>query len=111
VEVTLKIKPTTLKFPKTLAGTGAPSKTKKVKVSNPKGSKKHPGAAVQIEMISDTAPFKQTNNCPASLAAGASCTITVAFSPSGPGVQNGTLTITDTATGGMQTVRESGMGK
>jgi len=80
-------------------------------VSNPKGNKKHPGSAVQIEMISDTAPFKQTNNCQPSLAAGASCTITVTFDPNAPGLQSGTLTITDTAVGGTQTVRETGTGK
>lgn len=82
-----------------------------VKVSNPKASKKHPGLPVSIEMISDPSAFKQTNNCQASLAAGASCAITVTFAPSSAGQQSGTLMITDNANGGTQRVPVSGTGK
>jgi hypothetical protein len=111
VSVTLKIKPKALKFPKTMVGT--PSKPKTVKVSNPKGKKKHPGLPVLIEMLSDAGPgvFMQTNNCPASLAAGSSCSISVTFTPSAATKQTGTLTITDNANGGMQSVPLSGTGK
>ena len=109
VPVTLKIKPKVLKFPKTTVGTT--SKPKKVKVSNPKSSKKHMGHPVLIEMISDPDVFKQTNNCPASLAAGSSCTISVTFTPSAATKQTGTLTITDNANGSMQKVPLSGPGK
>jgi len=114
VPVTLKIKPKALKFPKTTVGTH--SKPKTVKVSNPKGKKKHPGIAVQIEMISDPGVFTQTNNCPiwpaSGLAAGTSCSISVTFTPSAPPTtQTGTLTITDNAHGSMQTVHLSGAGK
>ena len=109
--MTLRIKPKALKFPKTTVGT--PSKPKTVKVSNPKGKKKHPGLPVLIEMISDAGPgvFMQTNNCPASLGAGASCSISVTFTPSAAGKQTGTLTITDNGKGGMQHVPLSGAGK
>jgi hypothetical protein len=111
VAVTLKIKPKSLKFSKTTVGT--PSKPKTVKVSNPKGKKKHPGLPVLIEMVSDAGPgvFMQTNNCPASLAAGASCSISVTFKPSAATKQTGTLTITDNGNGGMQQVLLSGTGK
>jgi hypothetical protein len=111
VAVTLKIKPKSLKFSKTTVGT--PSKPKTVKVSNPKGKKKHPGLPVLIEMISDAGPgvFMQTNNCPASLAAGASCSISVTFKPSAATKQTGTLTIIDNGNGGMQQVPLSGTGK
>jgi hypothetical protein len=109
VPVTLKITPKALKFTTTAAGTT--SKPKTVKVSNPKASKKHPGLPVSIEMISDPAAFKQTNTCTASLAAGASCSISVTFTPSAAGQQTGTLTITDNANGGTQTVQMSGTGK
>ena len=51
--MTLKITPKALKFSKTTVGTS--SKPKNVKVSNPKGNKKHPGLPVLIEMISDPA--------------------------------------------------------
>jgi hypothetical protein len=110
VPVKLKIKPKALKFPKTTVGTT--SNPKVVKVSNPKAKKKHPGFPVLIEMISDPGVFMETNNCPASLAAGASCSISVTFTPSAPPTkQIGTLTITDNANGGQQTVSLSGTGK
>jgi hypothetical protein len=110
VPVTLKVKPKSLKFPKTTLGTHSESKT--VKVLNPKGKKKHPGISVLIEMVSDSpGVFTQTNNCPASLAAGSSCSIAVTFTPSAATKQTGTLTITDNAHGGQQTVQLSGAGK
>jgi hypothetical protein len=112
VSVTIKIKPKSLKFPKTAVGTT--SKAKRVKVSNPKGKKKHPGLPVVIEMISDPAVFTQTNDCPlipATLAAGSFCTISITFTPSAVMKQTGTLTITDNANGGTQKVPLSGTGK
>ena len=109
VAVTLKIKPKSIKFPKTTVGTT--SKPKTVKVSNPKGKKKHPGLPVLIEMITDPGVFMETNNCPASLAAGAACSISMTFKPSGAAKQTGTLTITDNANGSMQKVPLSGTGK
>jgi len=109
VPVKLKIKPKALKFPKTAVGTT--SNPKLVKVSNPKGKKKHPGFPVLIEMISDPGVFMETNNCPASLDAGASCSISVTFTPSAATKQTGTLTITDNATGGKQAVPMSGTGE
>jgi len=42
------------------------------------------------------------------VAAGNSCTIQVTFTPSAPGIQNGTLTITDSASSSPQTVALSG---
>ena len=80
-------------------------------MSNPKGNKKHPGLPVVIEMISDPGIFTETNDCPASLAAGSSCTIAVTFTPSAAAEQTGTLTITDNANGNPQTVQLSGRGK
>jgi hypothetical protein len=64
-------------------------------------------------MISDAGPgvFMQTNNCPASLAAGASCSISVTFTPSAAMKQTGAVTITDNGNGGMQKVPLSGTGK
>jgi hypothetical protein len=109
VPVTLKIKPKALKFPKTAIG--MTSETKKVTVSNPKGSSKHPGLPVQIEMISESGVFAQTNDCHSSLAAGASCTISVTFTPNAATRQTGMLTITDNAHGSTQMVPVSGVGK
>jgi hypothetical protein len=88
-----------------------PSKPKTVKVSNPKGSSKHPGLPVQIEMISDPGVFAQTNDCTSSLAANASCTISVTFTPSAATRQTGMLVITDNAQRNPQMVPVSGVGK
>jgi Abnormal spindle-like microcephaly-assoc'd, ASPM-SPD-2-Hydin len=110
VPVTLKVTPKALKFSKTAIGT--PSKPKTVKVSNPKGNKKHPASAVLIEMVSDTpGVFTASNGCSASLEAGSSCPISVTFTPTAAGAQGGTLTIMDNTNAGMQTVSLTGTGK
>jgi photosystem II stability/assembly factor-like uncharacterized protein len=44
-----------------------------------------------------TGPFKQTNNCPATLAAAASCTVTVSFTAPKTGALQGALTISSSA--------------
>jgi len=54
--------------------------------------------------------FSQTNSCGASLAAGASCTIKVVFTPTTTGALTATLTVADNATGSPQTVGLSGIG-
>ncbi len=110
VPVTLKIAPDSLKFPATIVGKS--SKPKTVKVSNPKGNKKHLGHSVLIEMISgDPGVFTETNDCPSALVAGAVCSIAVTFNPNAATKQFGTLVITDNANGSQQTVGLSGTGK
>jgi len=54
--------------------------------------------------------FAQTNNCPASLAANSNCTINVTFTPTALGNDSASLTVTDSAQGGMQTVPLTGTG-
>jgi hypothetical protein len=51
--------------------------------------------------------FSQTNNCPSSLAAGRSCTISVTFNSSGKAAA-ASLTVTDNTQAGTQTVSLSG---
>jgi hypothetical protein len=46
-----------------------------------------------IAGISVTGDYSQTNNCPATLTAGQTCTINVIFTPSASGSRNGALTI------------------
>ncbi len=48
--------------------------------------------------------FAETDNCGTTLAAGANCVITVTFTPAGPGLQSGALTISDNEVGSPQTV-------
>ena len=54
--------------------------------------------------------FAQTNTCAGSVAAGASCTISITFSPIDSGSRSGTLTLTDNASNSPQTVELSGTG-
>jgi hypothetical protein len=57
--------------------------------------------------------FAQTNTCPTgstTLAAGASCTITVTFTPTATGSRNASLSIVDNATGSPQSVLLAGTG-
>ena len=58
--------------------------------------------------ITRSGPFAQTDNCGGSVAAGASCAISVTFSPIDAGSGSGTLTLTDNV--GTQTVPLSGTG-
>jgi hypothetical protein len=67
-------------------------------------------ANLTISNISLAGEYEQTNNCPSSLAAGASCQFQVQFAPTAAGAQNGTLSITDNATGSPQEVTLTGTG-
>jgi len=68
-------------------------------------------AALTISSISVTGDFNQTNNCGTSLAVGASCTISVTFTPSATGSRIGSLSIGDNSSGGSpQTASLSGTG-
>ncbi len=110
VAVKLDISPKALNFTKTELGES--SKPKTIKVSNPKGSKKHPGLPVLIELISGGPPvFTEVNDCPPTLAAGAVCSIAVTFTPGAAIAWRGTLAITDNANDNPQTVQLRGTGK
>jgi parallel beta-helix repeat protein len=54
-------------------------------------------SALQVNSIAVTENFTQTNNCPASLTAGANCTINVSFTPTTSGPLYGMLTVTHDA--------------
>jgi len=58
----------------------------------------------------NSADFSQTNTCPASVAAGSNCTISVTFNPSKGGKRVATLNVTDNATGSPQSVGLTGSG-
>ncbi len=74
-------------------------------------------AALIINSIGLSGPnrgdFAQSNTCPSSsstLAAGASCTINVTFTPTATGSRSANVTITDNASGSPQSVALSGTG-
>jgi hypothetical protein len=71
-------------------------------------------AALSVSGLSlsgaNSGDFVESNNCGASVAAGANCTISVTFTPSASGGRAASLTITDGAAGSPQTVSLSGTG-
>jgi Bacterial Ig-like domain (group 3)/FG-GAP-like repeat/HYDIN/CFA65/VesB-like, Ig-like domain/Abnormal spindle-like microcephaly-assoc'd, ASPM-SPD-2-Hydin len=101
--LTVTLSPTSVNFGTGLLGTAGVAKT--VTMTNTSAS-----GTVSITSISVTAEFIETNNCGSSLAAGASCTITLKFEPTAIGTQTGTLSVADDAAGSPQTVALSGVG-
>jgi hypothetical protein len=84
--------PSTLTFPTTLIGQSSAAQT--VTLSNA-GT-----GPLGIYNIYSYGDFPETNNCPASLAVNASCTILITYTPSTEGVESGSVNInTDTASG------------
>jgi hypothetical protein len=66
-----------------------------------------------ISSIVAAGDFAQTTTCPAStatLAAGASCTINVTFTPTQPGLRTGSITVTHNAAGSPLTIPLAGVG-
>ncbi len=69
------------------------------------------GNAAGIKITgTDVSSYSQTNNCGSSLAAGASCTITVTFTPQTSGSLTADVTLTDNANSKTQTVSLNGTG-
>lgn len=94
--------PATLTFASQTVGTQSAALT--VTLQNPGG------ATLAVSNIQTSGDFAETNNCPASVAALASCAITVTFTPTASGARLGTLTVTDNAANSPQTVPLSGTG-
>lgn len=73
--------------------------------------KNNSAAAIAITVTmtgANTVSFTQTNNCPAQLAAGSSCTSNAVFDPTGTGARSASVTVTDSA--GTQSVPLTGTG-
>jgi hypothetical protein len=67
-------------------------------------------AAASVSAVSAAAPFAETNTCGSSIAAGASCTVSVTFKPTASGAASGSLTVTSNATNSPLTVALTGTG-
>jgi uncharacterized protein YjdB len=68
---------------------------------------------LSISSISTSGDYAQTSNCPLSpstLAANASCTISLSFTPTAGGTRSGGLSVSDSAWGSPQTLSLSGTG-
>jgi hypothetical protein len=68
------------------------------------------GKTLNISSITPSANFGETNTCGGTLAAGASCTISVTFTPGAAGNLSGTITVSDDASGSPQTISLTGTG-
>jgi phospholipase C len=80
----LRANSTNLRFPNTPAGQ---SSTLPVQIKNLFHG------ALTLSAFGLTGPFQQTSNCPGSLAAGASCTVSVRFTPQSAGPTGGALAV------------------
>jgi hypothetical protein len=98
----LTASPTSLSFGSQAVGSASAAQT--VTVSNP-GT-----AAASVSSISAGAPFAETNTCGSSVAAGASCTVSVTFKPTAGGAAEGNLSVASSAPGSPLTVGLSGTG-
>jgi F5/8 type C domain/Pectate lyase superfamily protein/Abnormal spindle-like microcephaly-assoc'd, ASPM-SPD-2-Hydin len=67
-------------------------------------------AAASLASVGITGPFAESNNCGTSLAAGASCTLDVTFTPTAAGTSTGSLTVNSSSPGSPLTVALSGTG-
>jgi phospholipase C len=83
---------------------GTKSQPQTVTVTNP-----GVGPLIMGDIVA-TGDFAQTTTCTASLAAGASCTVKVTFSPTVVGTRTGTVSITDSDFGSPQVVTLTGTG-
>ncbi|MGA9643472.1 MAG: FG-GAP-like repeat-containing protein [Terriglobales bacterium] len=71
----------------------------------------NPGATpLKVTGITISGDFAETNNCPAKLTVGKSCTINVSFSPMQTGTRTGTLSIKDSALTSVQKIPLTGNG-
>jgi len=67
-------------------------------------------ATLSISSVAVSADFLESNTCKSLVAAGAMCTISIAFDPPAGGTYSGTVTITDNASNSPQTITLSGSG-
>ena len=85
----LSASPSSLSFGSTTVGSTSGAQT--VTVTNPNST------AVSVSSVSVSGPFSQTSTCGSSIAAGASCTVSVKFAPTASGAASGTLSVASSA--------------
>jgi probable HAF family extracellular repeat protein len=100
------LSPSSLTFPTQVIGTTSAAKTVTLKNTGT--------ASLTISSIAITGTnaedFAQTHTCRSSLAAGASCGISVTFKPTASGTRTAAVSVTDNAAGSPQKVAFSGIG-
>jgi hypothetical protein len=99
---TLSTSPSSLTFASQALNTTSAAQT--VTVSNTGTT------AAAVSGVATTGDFTQTSTCGTSIAAGASCTVDVKFTPAASGTRTGNLTITSNASNSPTTVALTGTG-
>jgi hypothetical protein len=103
---TVTLSPSALTFASTTVGTTSAAQTVSLKNTGT--------ASLTISSVSisgtNAADFSQTNNCGGSVAAGATCVMSIAFKPAATGTRTATLAVADNATGSPQKVTLVGTG-
>jgi FG-GAP-like repeat/Abnormal spindle-like microcephaly-assoc'd, ASPM-SPD-2-Hydin len=102
VNPSLAFTPTSLTFSSEAVGSTSAAQT--ITVTNTSS------VAVAITSVIANGPFAVSSQCGASLAAAATCSIAVTFTPTTVGQQTGSLTISDDAVGSTQNIALSGSG-
>ncbi|GAA2022046.1 hypothetical protein GCM10009839_19110 [Catenulispora yoronensis] len=97
----LAANPSSLTFPTTLSGSSSATQTATVTNTGT--------TAATVSSVAATGDFSQTNNC-ATLAVGASCTVTVKFTPTASGTRSGAVTITSNANNNPVSIALTGSG-
>jgi FG-GAP-like repeat/Abnormal spindle-like microcephaly-assoc'd, ASPM-SPD-2-Hydin len=101
-EPVIGLTPTSLTFAAQKVGTTSTAQI--VTISNP-------GATpLKVTSITITGDYAETNNCPAKLTVGKSCTVDVSFSPTQTGTRTGVLSIKDSALSSVQKITLTGSG-
>ncbi|HWF40342.1 MAG TPA: SBBP repeat-containing protein [Candidatus Acidoferrales bacterium] len=101
----IAVNPAGLVFPAQSIGVTSQQQSVTITNTNDTGSVSISGITVTGANAGD---FVQTNNCPATLTAGATCNIFVTFHPTVAGVRKGSISVTDNATGSPQVINLTG---
>jgi hypothetical protein len=99
---TVALSPTSLDFAAQIVGSTSSGQSVRLTTSG--------SGTLAISSISPSGDFATTSNCAASVPGGASCTITVTFTPTAAGSKTGTLVIADNAADSPQMVPLTGLG-
>jgi hypothetical protein len=106
----ISVFPNTVAFAKEAVGKKSAPKT--ITIGNPSGT---PIGITSVKVAgADPGDFAETNTCPvlpAPLAPGATCSITVTFTPAASGKRSVKIEVTDTAPGSPQSIALSGSGR
>ncbi|MEV6869119.1 discoidin domain-containing protein, partial [Streptosporangium subroseum] len=100
--VSLSASPTSLAFAARTVGSTSPAQT--VTVTN------NGTASATLGTVATTGDYAQTKTCATTLAAGASCTVNVTFTPTATGTRTGTLSVASNDPNGPLTVALTGTG-